>query len=135
MKDTLPVILNIYRIKEESFLGIFGLKVFHSAIEYDNTEYAFGYLDEPTSGIYDIKPMSYDEGTYIESITLGYVDRRTFFKMMDVIKKVYLGNTYNILFKNCNHFTNDFTKLLLQKEIPKKYTLLLKVGECIRNIF
>ncbi len=136
MKDNLPVILNIYRIKEKSFLSALGIKLFHTAIEYDQTEYAFGYLNEPeVSGIYDIKPMTYDDGTFIESITIGYLSRRQFFTKFEKIKKIFLAQSYNFLTKNCNHFTNDLIKLLFDKELPDKYRSFLKVGEFFRKIF
>jgi hypothetical protein len=135
MKDILPVILNIYRIKEDSFINLLGISMFHTAIEYDNSEYAFGFLDENATGVYEIKPMSYDEGRYVESIVLGYVDRRKFFKMLSKLKSEYIGYTYNFLLKNCNHFSNTIASNLFNQEIPRKYTSFLKLGEMIRNIF
>ena len=135
MKERLPVILNIYKIKEDSLINIFGLTFYHTAIEYDETEYAFGFHDESSTGVYDIKPMSYDEGRYVESIKLGYIDRRTFFKTMDEIKIIFTGQSYNILFKNCNHFTNNMSSSLFNREIPSKYSRFLGVGETLRKIF
>jgi hypothetical protein len=135
MKETLPVILNVYRIKEDSLVTLLGFSIFHTAIEYDNNEYAFGYTNKQTSGVYEIKPMSYDEGTYVESITLGHADRRTFFKILSKLKSEYIGITYNFLLKNCNHFTNTIANHLFNKEIPIKYTSFLKLGEVLRKIF
>ncbi len=135
MKQTIPVILNVYKIKEESFLNYLGLTFYHTAIEYDDCEYAFGFLDENTSGIYSIKPMSYDEGTFHESIILGYTDRRTFFKLLDRLSNKYIGRTYNIIIKNCNHFTNNISNLLFKKDIPIKYNKLLQIGEVFQRIF
>jgi hypothetical protein len=138
MKQSLPVVLNVYRINENSFLGLLGVKIFHTAIEYDKTEYSFGYLnDNKISGVFDIKPMSFEDGLYVESIQLGNVNRREFFNKMEKIKKEYLAKSYNLLTKNCNHFTNDFIKLLFGKDksVPGKYTTLLKLGEFFRKIF
>ena len=79
--------------------------------------------------------MSYDNGTFIESVLVGYIDRKTFFNTLEKLKKTFTGQSYNILFKNCNHFTNKFTKTLFNTEIPKKYSKFLSIGEILRNIF
>lgn len=136
MKDELPVILNVYKISSGSFIDKLGFSIFHTAIEYDNTEFAFGYTSrENFSGVYDIKPMSFDDGTFVESIIIGYCTRRNYFNKLEKLKTFYLGNSYNLLLKNCNHFTNDFCKSLFEKEIPKRYTSFLKFGEFLRKIF
>jgi hypothetical protein len=136
MKDSLPVVLNIYRIAEDSLIDKMGIAIYHTAVEYDNTEFAFGFLDRAgISGVYDIKPMSFDEGTFVESINLGQVSRRNFFNKLEQIKLDFMANSYNILTKNCNHFTNDFVKMLFNREIPNKYASFLKIGEFLRRIF
>jgi hypothetical protein len=137
MKELLPVIINIYQIKEDSIISAIGIKLYHTAIEYDGREYAFGFLDEKSvSGVYDIKPMSFDDGTYKESINLGMISRRQFFIKLEKLKKIYMGNSYNILTKNCNHFSNDFVKDLFgNKEIPQKYRSFIKLGEFFRKLF
>jgi len=137
MRDILPVILNVYKIKENSILPLLGLNLYHTAIEYDNTEFAFGKVRDPNkSGIYDITPMSFEDGAYIESINLGNISRRQFFVKLEKLKLLYKGDTYNFLTKNCNHFTNDLINLLFSnKAIPSKYTSFLKLGELLRKIF
>jgi hypothetical protein len=135
MKERLPVILNIYKIKEDSVINIFGITLYHTAIEFADSEYAFGFHEESTSGIYDIKPMSYDEGRYVESIILGYTDRRTFFNNIDKLKRIYTGQSYNIILKNCNHFSNNVSKVLFNKQIPNKYSRFLGIGESLRIFF
>lgn len=131
----LPVLLNIYRIKEDSFLDSLGIKIYHSAIEYDNLEYAFGYLDDDSvSGIYDIKSLSYDDGMFVESIKLGNLSRRQFFQHLEKIKNKFIANTYNIITKNCNHFTNEFMKTVMNKEMPDRYKSFLQIGEFIGKI-
>ena len=136
MKEELPVILNIYRISESSLINKLGLTIYHTAVEYDNNEFAFGYIEkENYSGIYDIKPMTFDDGTYVESIILGFSSRRNFFNNLEALKNKYLGKTYNFFLKNCNHFTNDLSKILFEKEIPKKFRTFLFVGDFLRRIF
>jgi hypothetical protein len=136
MKEELPVILNVYKLTESSFLYKIGITIYHTAIEFDNNEFAFGSTSkEKFSGVYDIKPMSFDDGIFVESIIIGTSSRRNFFVNLEKLKAFYIGNTYNFIMKNCNHFTNDFSKTLFHKEIPKKYRSFLKFGEFLRKIF
>ena len=130
-----PLILNTYKLTANILINKIGLDIFHTAIEFEGVEYAFGFLDLPECGIYEIKPMTFDDGDFVESFLMGYCDRNTFYNLLEKLKTEFLGNTYNILKKNCNHFTNDICKKLLKKEIPKKFTLGLKFGEFIRRLF
>jgi len=131
----LPLILNTYKLTSNIFINKIGLDIFHTAIEFDGIEYAFGFLNLPECGIYEIKPMSFEDGIFVESLLIGYCEKEKFHDLLEIIKKEYLGNTYNIITKNCNHFTNDFCKRLLRKEIPKQFRLGLSFGEFIRKFF
>ncbi len=133
MKEQLPVKLNIYKLTNIPIISILGLSIYHTAIEYADTEFAFGYNSDE-DGIYDIKPLSYN-GRYMESITIGQCDRRAFFKVLEKLRSVFKGNTYNILLKNCNHFTNNVSILLFNKELPSKYTRFLAIGDILRDMF
>jgi hypothetical protein len=133
MKELLPVKLNIYKFSNNPILSIFNISLYHTAIEFADTEFAFGNNCEE-EGIYYLNPKSYNS-YFIESITLGNCDRRTFFKALEKLKVYFKGNTYNILFKNCNHFTNSLSRLLFEKELPKKYTKLLSLGDVLRKVF
>jgi hypothetical protein len=130
MKEELPVFLNVYKIG-----SFFGLSLFHTAILYDRSEYSYGYHNENNSGVYDIEPMSYDKGMFIESILIGYVNRRKFFISLERIKDEFTGCTYNLLIKNCNHFSNKFCKILFGKDIPIVYNNLITLGDLIRELF
>lgn len=136
MKITkLPLILNTYKLNSNTLINKIGIDLFHTAIEFNGIEYAFGFLDSEECGIYEIKPMTFDDGMFTESIIIGYCDIKSFNSLFDKLKKEYLGNTYNILTKNCNHFTNDFCRRLFNKEIPKKFRLGLTFGEFLRKLF
>lgn len=136
MKNTKhAIILNTYKLSMNHFISKIGFDLYHTAIEYDGIEYAFGYLDSQQSGIYEIIPMTFEDGNFMESLILGYCRKDSFEAILAKIKKEYLGNSYNILTKNCNHFTDDLCKRILHKGIPKKFTLGLKLGEFLRKIF
>lgn len=139
MKDGLSVVLNIYKINEGTVSDAFGIRLYHTAIEYDGTEFAFGYFDNPnflnSTGVYDITPMTFENGVFVESIKIGFATRRKFFNILEKIKINFKGLSYNLLTKNCNHFTNDVLKELFDKQLPSKYSMFLSIGEFFRKIF
>ncbi len=132
MKEILPVKLNIYKLINP-ILSFLRLNIYHTAIEYADIEFAFGSNNEE-EGIYDIKPRTYD-AIFLESVIIGECDRRTFFKALDKIRIEFKGNTYNLLIKNCNHFTNKLSKILFEKELPSKYSRFLAFGDMLREVF
>jgi hypothetical protein len=133
MKELIPVKLNIYKLTNIPLISILGISIYHTGIEYAESEFAFGYNSDD-EGIYDIKPLSYND-KYKESILLGECNRRTFFKALEKLKGVFNGKTYNILFKNCNHFTNSLSMLLFKTELPSKYSKFLAIGDMLREVF
>ena len=134
MSKKLPMILNTYKLTSNNFVNKIGFDVFHTAIEFDGTEYAFGYINQPDSGVYEITPMTFEDGIFCESIKLGYCETKIFLEILEKIKREYIGNTYSIVLKNCNHFTNDFCKKIFNREIPKRFRFGLKIGEFFRRI-
>ena len=64
---------------------------------------------------------------------MGYCDKDSFDRIFDKLAITYIGNTYNFLTKNCNHFSNEVCKKLFNKEIPKQFSLGLKLGEFVRR--
>jgi len=136
MKNSkIPLIINTYKLTSNVLVNKIGLDIYHTAIEFDGVEYAFGFLDLPISGVYDIKPMTFEDGIFVESIVMGYCFRKSFYDILEKIKEEYLGNEYSVLTKNCNHFTNDICNRLLNRDIPKKFRLGLKFGEFVGKFF
>ena len=85
--------------------------------------------------MYDSKPFSNDQGIFIESILIGFIDRRKFFISMEKIKNEFTGCTYNIFIKNCNHFSNKVCKILFGRNLPDVYNNFLTLGDIIRELF
>ena len=109
----------------------FGITLYHTSIEYDDVEYSFGICNN-ISGVYEMAPKSSNIGRYITSISLGKKTRREFFTKSEKIRKVYSKRRYNFLTQNCNHFMNDYIKIVFGVEIPDKYQSFLKLGEFFR---
>ena len=79
--------------------------------------------------------MTFENGEFIESIVIGYCTKYEFNRIFEELALTYIGNTYNILTKNCNHFSNEVCKKLFNSNIPKQYSLGLKFGEFVRKFF
>lgn len=115
------VILRYYNLASKyNFLKMFGLKIYHKAIEFDGREYSFCRLNSETSEIVDYDPGYYGvfsdkakSKIYNSKIeNLGYIDRREFYKKLKQIESKYRSTKYNFIFNNCNDFIDDFIRLL-----------------------
>lgn len=93
-------------------------------------EYGFGAHDFPLSGVFEVEPRSCPGYTYRCSISLGRVnmppeETRAFIEAM---ASEYHGDTYNLISKNCNHFSDDLSKRLIGKGIPRWVNRLAGLG-------
>lgn len=98
-------------------------------------EYGFGAHDFPASGVFEVEPKSCPGFIYRCSVTLGHVDMppsefRTF---IETIASEYHGDTYHLISKNCNHFTDDVACRLTGKRIPGWVNRLARMGNSFHN--
>ncbi|CAN6279412.1 unnamed protein product, partial [Urochloa humidicola] len=99
-----PVLLNVYDLTAANdYLYWFGFGVFHSGIE------GFVYRRTVWLGTTDMSPEEFR--SFIEKLA-----------------GKYHGNTYHLINKNCNHFTDDVCQSLTGKPIPSWVNRLARVG-------
>ncbi|KAJ0964707.1 hypothetical protein J5N97_025845 [Dioscorea zingiberensis] len=116
-----PLVLNVYDLTPlNNYMYWFGLGIFHSGIEVHGLEYGFGAHDYPTTGVFEVEPKNCPGFVYRCSITLGRInlspsESRAF---MEHLASDYYGDTYHLISKNCNHFTDDVCMKLIGKQIP-----------------
>ncbi|KAF6143680.1 hypothetical protein GIB67_021690 [Kingdonia uniflora] len=128
---SVPVFLNVYDLTPiNGYAYWFGLGVYHSGVEVDGVEYAFGAHAFHTTGIFEGMPKQCAAFTFRKSILIGRTDMgskevRSFMKNLAV---GYAGDTYNLITKNCNHFCNDVCIRLTGKRIPSWVNRLAKIG-------
>ncbi|XP_044463947.1 deSI-like protein At4g17486 isoform X2 [Mangifera indica] len=93
-------------------------------------EYAFGAHDFPVSGVFEVEPRSCPGFVYRSSIPLGRVNmpRSEFRTFVESAASEYHGDTYNLISKNCNHFTDDIAWRLTGKHIPGWVNRLARIG-------
>ncbi|KAK1419036.1 hypothetical protein QVD17_28192 [Tagetes erecta] len=129
--DNALLYLNVYDLTPvNDYLYWLGFGIFHSGIEVYDMEYAFGAHEYPTSGVFEVEPKSCPGFIFRRSIPLGTTDMSPteFRSFMEQLSDKYHGDTYHLIAKNCNHFTNEVSIQLTGKPIPGWVNRLAKVG-------
>lgn len=127
----IQVVLNVYDLTPlNHYTYWFGFGVFHSGIEVYGMEYGFGAHDFPVSGVFEVEPKSCPGFVYRTSITLGTIRMSSteFRSFIENVAAEYHGDTYNLISKNCNHFTDDIARRLTGKHIPGWVNRLAHAG-------
>ncbi|XP_074379174.1 deSI-like protein At4g17486 [Apium graveolens] len=125
------VILNIYDLTPvNNYVAWFGFGIFHSGIEVYGMEYGFGAHEYPISGVFEVEPKSCPGFIYRCSVPLGHIDMppSEFRQFIETVASEYHGDTYHLISKNCNHFTDDMSTRLTGKNIPGWVNRLAKLG-------
>ncbi|XP_044486921.1 deSI-like protein At4g17486 [Mangifera indica] len=123
--------LNVYDLTPvNNYLYWFGLGIFHSGIEAHGSEYGFGAHEFSTSGIFEVEPRSCPGFIFRRSVLLGStsMSRSEFRSFMEQISGKYHGDTYHLIAKNCNHFTEEVCFQLTGKHIPGWVNRLARLG-------
>lgn len=94
-------------------------------------EYGFGAHEYPSSGVFEVEPRSCPGFIFRRSVLLGSTDmsRSELRSFMEHLSGKYHGDTYHLIAKNCNHFTDEVCMRLTGKPIPGWVNRLAKVGE------
>ncbi|KAL2472519.1 PPPDE putative thiol peptidase family protein [Abeliophyllum distichum] len=130
-KNFASLYLNIYDLTPvNNYLYWFGLGIFHSGIEVHGLEYGFGAHEFPTSGVFEVEPRSCPGFTFRRSVLLGRTNmsRSELRSFMEQISSKYHGDTYHLIAKNCNHFTEEVCLLLTGKPVPGWVNRLARLG-------
>ncbi|XP_047311069.1 deSI-like protein At4g17486 [Impatiens glandulifera] len=126
-----PVILNVYDLTPANHYAVwFGFGIFHSGIEVHGMEYGFGAHDFPISGVFEVEPRTCPGFIFRTSIPLGHINMSAsdFRDFIERVASEYHGDTYHLIYKNCNHFTDDMAMRLTAKGIPGWVNRLAKLG-------
>ncbi|KAL8150850.1 hypothetical protein V2J09_020658 [Rumex salicifolius] len=120
-KERSLLYLNVYDLTPiNDYLFWFGLGIFHSGIEVHGMEYGFGAHDYPSSGVFEVEPRSCPGFIFRRSILLGTTDmtRSEYRLFVEQLASKYHGDTYHLIAKNCNHFTDEVCFHLTGRHIP-----------------
>ncbi|KAI9076570.1 hypothetical protein K1719_041556 [Acacia pycnantha] len=125
------VYLNVYDLTPvNNYFYMFGIGIYHSGIEVHGMEYGFGAHEYPTSGVFEVEPRSCPGFIFRRSVFLGTTDMSIseFRCFMESLASKYHGDTYHLIAKNCNHFTDEVCQQLTGKPIPAWVNRLARVG-------
>ncbi|XP_052210917.1 deSI-like protein At4g17486 isoform X2 [Diospyros lotus] len=123
--------LNVYDLTPiNDYLYWFGFGIFHSGIEVHGSEYGFGAHEYSTSGVFEVEPRSCPGFVFRRSVPLGSTDMSPseFRSFMEHLSTRYHGDSYHLIAKNCNHFTDDVCMRLTGKRIPGWVNRLAQLG-------
>ncbi|CAG8459116.1 7342_t:CDS:10 [Ambispora gerdemannii] len=138
----IPVYVNVYDMLPKGKVTDFGYKigvgifdnnsgVFHSGVEVLGREYNFGGHVYDYTGVFVTKPKTgFPNVTFKESIKMGHteLDKEEIIRTVNELSQEYRGNTYNLLTRNCNHFSGELCKKLLGKSTPGWINRAAKLG-------
>jgi hypothetical protein len=129
----MQVFLNVYDIAHYNFYSAWaGLGAFHSGVEVDGTEYAFGGIVGGGSVVYSIPPKSEAGVVLRDSIFLGtlHCSRDELRQVIARLKAEFEAKKYDLLRRNCNDFSNALCNALLQRPIPSFINRAARIGQC-----
>ncbi|GJP64768.1 hypothetical protein CLOP_g21717 [Closterium sp. NIES-67] len=116
-----PVYVNVYDMtRYNDFLYWLGLGVFHSGLEVHGVEYAFGAHNQPCSGVFELAPRCAPGFLFRTAIPVGTTSLSPP-QVRSIVEQLacsYTGISYQIISRNCNHFTADLCRLLVDQEPP-----------------
>lgn len=131
VSGSVPVYLNVYDLTPyNGYAYWLGLGVYHSGVQVNGVEYAFGAHEYPSTGIFEGEPKQCEGFTFRKTILIGKTDMgpAEVRAVMEDLAQDYRGNAYNLITKNCNHFCNDACIKLTGNPIPNWVNRLARIG-------
>jgi hypothetical protein len=114
-----PVYLNVYAISDEN-PSLPGFGIWHTGVEINGVEYNFGKRESSLSGISAIKPRSAQGMKYKETVEIGRtkLSSREIRDLISEMGKTYVGSSYHVTGRNCNHFSEEFSQRVCGQSLP-----------------
>jgi len=135
-----PVWLHIYDVfgaleKVNSFMKPVGSGAFHAGVEVYGKEWSYGYATEGMEGVYWTKPRCNDRHRYRESVNMGGTPLTETEVLMLVLemKNHWPGFAYDILVRNCCHFSDALCRRLAVGPAPEWLMHLAGAGAALAS--
>ncbi|KAI1846614.1 hypothetical protein JX265_009082 [Neoarthrinium moseri] len=130
------VIINVYDLlppgRLSSLLWNIGSSLLHTGVVINGREYAYGGHDRPhTTGVYWTAPRSCPPGGTFRTEILHGFTFATQAEIDTIIKSTsedFPGTSYNLLTKNCNHFTQTLCERLTGRRGPSWLNRAAQIG-------
>ena len=133
------IFLNIYHLHKCLNSNCFNcccMGIFHSGVEMFGAEIAFGGSPDSSTGIFLCSPMHSvssrhfgEQFELLSSTCVGYSKMTTshFRKLIDMMAPDWPANSYNLIYRNCNHFVEAFLAQIACRRPPPPF-----VNRCSR---
>ncbi|GAN10676.1 upf0326 protein hag1 [Mucor ambiguus] len=131
------VYVNVYDMIQPNYITQFGyyalgVGVFHSGVEIGGKEYCFGGHEIPNvTGVFVIEPrIGIPELTLKQTFDMGTTNltEKEIEDLLLQLSDEFTGPSYNLLSRNCNHFTEEFVFKLTEKTMPAWINRAAKLG-------
>eukprot|EP00457_Paulinella_chromatophora_P013250 gb/GEZN01013529.1/.p1 GENE.gb/GEZN01013529.1/~~gb/GEZN01013529.1/.p1 ORF type:complete len:261 (+),score=51.86 gb/GEZN01013529.1/:58-783(+) len=132
------ILLHVYEPTEQQ-MSMPGFGVYHSGVEIAGTEYTFaGGPGQSGTGVMSHRPKAAPPGSpwkYKQTEDLGplQMDRAKLTSVLDNLKREFPAKDYDLMAKNCNHFTEAFVTAL-GATFPSWVNRAAKVGNNFRGM-
>eukprot|EP00930_Biecheleria_cincta_P083764 TRINITY_DN73271_c0_g1_i1.p1 TRINITY_DN73271_c0_g1~~TRINITY_DN73271_c0_g1_i1.p1 ORF type:complete len:612 (-),score=123.29 TRINITY_DN73271_c0_g1_i1:46-1881(-) len=130
-----PVWLHIYDVKESvewvnNLIRPAGAGAFHAAVEVFGMEWSFGYSSEEKTGVYSCYPRSNKQHKYRESVAMGGTPLAPVLvsEILGQLAREWPGQSYDLLLRNCCHFSDALCRRLGVGPAPAWMTALASAG-------
>ena len=107
--------VNVYDLLDISVLKICGLGLHHSGVQIGVSEYEFGAC----TGINIIEPLQAQNAKFSHTIKYKSIDEERVTLILRELYTEFTEDNYDMLSRNCNHFTEAFVYKLTKQRIPK----------------
>jgi hypothetical protein len=134
--EPVEVRMNVYDLGTDfkvqtvnGILGMLGSGVYHAAIEVYGLEWSYGYCVEGT-GVFRSAPRECQAHSYRSSEVLGTVEttRHDVEELLRVMSAEWQGQDYDLLRRNCCHFSDAFARRLGTKPLPSWVLSAARLG-------
>ncbi|KAI5839872.1 PPPDE putative peptidase domain-containing protein [Morchella snyderi] len=130
------ILINAYDLlppgRLSSIVWTLGVGLLHSGVVINDREYAFGGHDRRgLTGVYWTKPRTVPPGgTFRTEILHGftYASEDEISEIIREASNEFLGPSYNLLTRNCNHFTSHLCMALTGQPAPAYLNRAASIG-------
>jgi len=135
-----PVWLHIYDVfgaleRVNSVMKPVGTGAFHAGVEVFGKEWSYGYAIQGNSGVYHCKPRCNDRHRYRESVAMGgtCMTEIEVASLIQEMRSAWVGVEYELLTKNCCHFSDALCRRLGVGPAPEWLMHLAGAGVLLVN--
>jgi len=142
MPEKMDVLLHIYNVTKDDRIGTLNFLLanamsplkfggaFHAGVEVGGLEWSYGQTHSDKPGVECVKPKTHPFHHYRQSVHLGKTQHsmdRVVSILADLVEE-YPGHKYDMLRRNCCHFSDEFCQRLDVEPVPGWVHRFARVG-------